>query len=219
MDTYTIIISVLIGAAIFFIYYNMTDANDTFQRTINNILNKKQTNSKIKNETLKSNINKQLKKQMKNEKARRKLMRNENLLENEHNYDNDIERYNLGSVKYSSCNDDDFDETRLYKKIDNSKYIIPVNDELYDNENNLIKYHKGKTYDPRMIIKTPDNLDCNAKKRYDLLIEDDYESMNVFNENCVQPASSYAQTTNNPNISKEILQENPDFYKDIQSTL
>ena len=219
INTYTIIISILVGIVLFFIYYNMTDANDTLQYTLSNIVNRTQQKSKQNKDNIKSVINKKLKEKIKNNKVRQKLMRNENLLENEHNYDNDIEKYNLGSIKYSNTNDEDIDDKRIHKKINNSKYIIPVNDELYNNNNNLIKYHKGNTNDPRMIIKTHDNLDCNAKKRYDLLIEDDYDSMDIFNNNCVLPASSYEQTTNNPNISKELLEENPDFYKDIQSTL
>ena len=226
MNTYTILISILLGASLFFIFYNMTGLNRNFtdlfsdiNKKILKIFDKEDIHSNNNPKSEQDPEKYRLKKLKRSLKVAGKKAKKENLLENEQEYENDIERYNLGSVKYSDRNSDDIDETRLHKSIDNSKYIIPVNDELYDNSNEMMKKVKGESHDPRMIFECGEKLDCNAKKRYDLLIEDDYESMNVFNDNCVQPVSSYDQTTNNPDISKDILNEDPDFYKDIQTTL
>jgi len=114
--------------------------------------------------------------------------------------------------------DVEIDETCIYKPVDNSKYEIPVDGSIYKSADNRNPYKKPSS-DPRAILECQDKLDCNAKKRYDLLIEDDFDAMNVFNPNCSRKAGTYSQDTNNKDISKDILNEDPNFYASISQHL
>jgi len=103
-------------------------------------------------------------------------------------------------------------------EIDNTKYEIPVQGNIYQSVSNPDP-NKIQPLDPRAIIECPDKLDCSAKKRFDLLITDDFESMNNFNTNCSRSGGTYSQETNNKDISKDILTEKPDFYNNISQHL
>ena len=116
-----------------------------------------------------------------------------------------IDKYNVSNIKEKKEENNVIDETRIFKKIDNSKYEIPID--------NAMKI------DPRKKMKNTLKFDCPIRKKHDLLIEDDYKSMDPFNDNCDQPISDFTQETNNLNISKEMLQENPQFYDTISQNL
>jgi hypothetical protein len=150
--------------------------------------------------------------------------KNNNKNHNQNNYENDylddkttddLLKYSSSDVRLNNTDDnEEIDETRIYKKIDNSKYEIPVEGDIYQSVPN-IDPNKLPPMDPRAIIQCPDKLDCSAKKLYDILIEDDFESMNNFNTNCSRSGGTYSQKTNNKDISKDILREKPNFYNDI----
>ena len=79
-------------------------------------------------------------------------------------------------------------------------------------ENNL---YNDPGLDPRTGPQCIQSLNCDAKKSYDLLLNDDYDSFDVFNSNCTRDISSYSQETNNLKIDKALLMEDPSIYDDI----
>ena len=177
MNDLNYIISILIGVGLFIVYYNMIQN----RHNINNKLTDKLKKLNHENDRLlkysKGNVN----------------------------YENKIK--NTKTTPTTIANDNNIDYTRIYKKIDNSKYIMPHDNNLY-NDSSL---------DPRTGQHCKQSLNCDAKKSYDLLITDDYDSFDVFNSNCTSDISSYSQETNNLKIDKALLMEDPSIYDEITS--
>jgi len=194
LNNNTVIISILISVTLFLIYYNLAHnpANKEAVDDMKRRLLEEETQFNTSDTLLKYNTNKS------------KLSSDTN--PSPHELDQDPE------------NPDEIDHTRIFPKIENSKYEIPVEGNIYQSVSN-IDPDKVAPLDPRAIIQCPDKLDCSAKKRYDLLIEDDFESMNDFNTNCSRSGGTYSQETNNKDISKDIIKEKPTFYNDISQHL
>jgi len=184
MDNLNIIISILIGVGLFFVYYNIIHNKNNLNLKLTENINKLTSDNNALMKYFKGNVK----------------------YDNEDKTKSDIEEEKEGPSNDSTSQ---IDHTRIFKKIDNSDYKLPVNNKLY-NDNNV---------DPRSGPKCNQVLNCNAKKRYDLLINDDYDSFDVFNTNCSREISSYSQETNNPNIDKMLLVENPQIYENISRQL
>ena len=190
MDHNIIVISILIGVGLYIIYYKFINKVDT---SINNL--KQNRIDRLKYSDLDKDFHNAFNNPDTNIPYNNVETDEEKLLK----YDTNIKKNNK------------IDHKRIFKKIDNSKYQIPVEGDIYQS----VKTHKKTPLDPRAITECTTKLDCNAKKRYDLLIVDDFASMDTFNNNCTREISSYSQETNNVDISTNILNEKPDFYKEI----
>lgn len=191
LNNNTVIISILMGVTFFLIYYNFSDKKTNKKESVDDMKRRllEETHFNTSDKLLKYNTNK-------SNKSNRELVEDTDDTENP----------------------DEIDHTRIFKKIDNSKYEIPVEGDIYQAVTRTDP-SKVTPLDPRAIVQCPDKLDCSAKKRYDLLIEDDFESMNDFNTNCSRSGGTYSQETNNKDISKDIINEKPDFYNDINQHL
>ena len=195
-----IVISALCGIVIFLIYFNFFNKDNKSSKLNKDKLSKAGDNDEIMTEKMKRNL--LIDPEIVN-------IRNDNTEEDK-------------LLKFDTNKeipiDVEIDETCIYKPVDNSKYEIPVDGSIYKSADNRNPYKKPSS-DPRAILECQDKLDCNAKKRYDLLIEDDFYSMNEFNPNCSRKAGTYSQDTNNKDISKDILNEDPNFYASISQHL
>ena len=188
MDNLIIIISILIGICLFVAYFYIMQHKHILNVKLNNNL-----------KMLSSDNNRLMK--YSNGSVRYNNRKTNEKDHDEHSYHSDDD---------SNHNDNDnIDHNRIFKKIDNSEYKLPINNKLY-NDNNI---------DPRAGPICKQTLDCNSKKRYDLLINDDYDSFDTFNTNCTRDISSYSQETNNPKIDKMLLVENPAIYENISRQL
>ena len=190
MEHNIIVISILIGVGLYIIYYKFINKDDP---SINNI--KQNRKDRLKYSELDKDFN--------------NAFNNPDTNQPYNNVETDEDKL----LKYDTNKktNNKIDTNRIFKKIDNSKYKIPVEGDIYQS----VKTHKKTPLDPRAITECSVKLDCNAKKRYDLLIEDDFTSMDTFNNNCTRDISSYSQETNNVDISTDILNEDPNFYKEI----
>lgn len=190
MEHNIIVISILIGVGLYIIYYKFINKDHI---SINNI------KQNIKDRLKYSDLDKDFHNAFNNPDTNQPY--------------NNVETDEDKILKYDTNKkiDNKIDTTRIFKKIDNSTYQIPVEGDIY----HPVKTHKTTPLDPRAITECYTSLDCNAKKRYDLLIVDDFASMDTFNNNCTREISSYSQETNNVDISTNILKEDPDFYKEI----
>ena len=183
MNNLNYIISILFGVGLFVVYYNMIQNRQDINKTLTDNLKKQRRHTDRLLTYSKGNV--------KYENKKHRTNNTRNIAEKQHIANN--------------ITNDTIDHTRIYKKIDNSKYIMPLDNNLY-NDNGV---------DPRTGPLCHSPLNCDAKKSYDLLITDDYDSFDVFNSNCTRDISSYSQETNNYKIDKALLMEDPSIYDNI----